>query len=55
MRGLRESVGGGVWAGLSNSHSFSVPYSLSNNQLGREDTKVLMGALEGKCWLKRLK
>uniref|UniRef100_A0A8C9K132 NLR family CARD domain containing 5 n=1 Tax=Panthera tigris altaica TaxID=74533 RepID=A0A8C9K132_PANTA len=27
---------------------------LSNNQFGEEGTRVLMGVLEGKCWLKRL-
>lgn len=47
--------GGGSGQACLTLTAFSVPYSLSNNQLGREDTKVLMGALEGKCWLKRLK
>ena len=42
------------WAGLPHLTSCLVPSSLSNNQFGKEDTKVLMGALEGKCWLKRL-
>ncbi|XP_006908839.1 protein NLRC5 isoform X1 [Pteropus alecto] len=39
--------------GLSHCHHLE-ELDLSNNQLGKEDTKVLMGALEGKCWLKRL-
>uniref|UniRef100_A0A8D1MJF8 NACHT domain-containing protein n=1 Tax=Sus scrofa TaxID=9823 RepID=A0A8D1MJF8_PIG len=39
--------------GLSHCHHLE-ELDLSNNQFGKEDTKVLMGALEGKCWLKRL-
>ncbi|XP_043292582.1 protein NLRC5 isoform X2 [Cervus canadensis] len=40
-------------SGLSHCHLLE-ELDLSNNQLGEEDTKMLLGALEGKCRLKRL-
>ncbi|KAM9756161.1 protein NLRC5 isoform 2-T4 [Dama dama] len=40
-------------SGLSHCHLLE-ELDLSNNELGEEDTKMLLGALEGKCRLKRL-